>query len=139
MKKTTYYIILSTLLLFSGCIDSFVYKVPDRTNKTEKIENEDKIAAEKLSPPTGFRYSWRSDFKGYHITISWNKTSGASYYEIYRKNPGDSDFQYYDTTGNTDFLDLGVSAGIYSYKVRACASDKTKSTFTKSLTVKCRF
>ncbi|RLG70043.1 MAG: hypothetical protein DRO11_06780, partial [Methanobacteriota archaeon] len=60
------------------------------------------------------------------ITLSWNASTGAERYYIYRKS--DSTYPYYAQTTATSYLDTGLTNGItYYYKVSALNADGDES------------
>ena len=54
------------------------------------------------------------------VQVSWNKVTGATKYNIYRRLGGTSTWVYVGTTTNTTLLDKGVVKGkSYAYSIRA--------------------
>ena len=70
--------------------------------------------------------------------VTWNKVTGATSYEIWRKTGLSGDYTKISTTTSTSMTNTSAEAGTaYSYKVKAIANDGTSSAFSNEETVVC--
>jgi len=62
------------------------------------------------------------------VTLSWNASTGATKYYIYRYRASDGTYPYLGQTTSTSYTDTGLTNGtIYTYKVSALNADNDES------------
>src|SRR5207253_7362256 len=77
--------------------------------------------------PTGFTATATSTSQ---INLTWNASTGATQYEVFRASAG-SPYATRTTTAGTTFSDTGLTPGAaYVYKVRALDSSARASAFS---------
>ena len=95
----------------------YYYKVRAYKGSRKGSFSTKKSGIPKLSKTSGVKASAASSSA---IKVSWNKTSGAIGYQIYRATSKSGSYSKVKTTGSTSFTNTGLAASkTYYYKVRS--------------------
>lgn len=112
---------------FTDTVDAascYKYKVEPVRNSLGETQRGKSAEYSVMSRPEAVTGLGMPDKKLKSVTLSWNKASKATSYEIYRADEGEKDkfgeFKKVASTANTTFKDTGLSSGkLYRYKVCA--------------------
>ncbi|MGN0488473.1 MAG: fibronectin type III domain-containing protein [Ruminococcus sp.] len=87
----------------------------------------------RLKAPTGVKV--QANLKDYNIKITWNKSTGAKKYEVYRAKVNGSktgSYKKIDTVSSNKYSDTSVSSGAsYKYKIKA-VNGSSKSDYSSA-------
>lgn len=90
------------------------------------------VPSQDLEPVTNLS----ANFSGGNVNLSWNAFSGAAGYTVWRKGPGDIDFEAFDNASSNSYVDQWTDAtGYYYYKVVAHDGTYIISAFSNIATV----
>jgi len=77
------------------------------------------------NPPTGVTATALSYSA---ISVSWNSSSGATRYKVYRSTYSSGNYSYVTTRSSTSYTDSGLNSNTtYYYKIKACSSSTSSS------------
>lgn len=111
---------------------------PETTTKTNEnygglVEEPSTTKPVNYSKPTTPKTSTTNAISG--VQISWNKVTGATKYNVYRRQAGYKTWTLVGTTTSTTLLDKNVKSGVYyCYSVRAYNSAGKYSDYISSMT-----
>ena len=99
------------------------------------------LKAEASSKPGKPSFTVSTNKKGTKVTVTISKTDNAQGYRIYIKKPGDEKFEKLTTikldgTSDRSYTTKKLSAGTYSFKVRAYSKSGSKTVWGKYSKVK---
>lgn len=107
------------------------YKKFGNTTYVSKSYSSAKLATKPLSPTV--KYSSTSS----SVTLSWNKVSGATGYDIYVSSKKDSGYKKIGTTTSRSFKYSGMTAGkIYYFRIKAYKKAYDQKFSSSSTTIK---
>ena len=104
---------LMLLLFLAGCaeIEEWIEQITGTTESQISIP----------SPPTNIRAS--DETYNDKITVSWNSSSGATSYEVYRATSSGGSYSFQGTVTGESWTDTGLGSSVtYYYKIKACSS-----------------
>ena len=115
-----------TIAGVSASCHTYYFSFVDATNTTVRYPTTGALGfgsgcpdfqgASSLTAPTGVNAIATS---GTQVQVTWNAVTGASSYEIYRRDPGSSSFLLRGTSSTLSYGDAASAGAAYLYRVRA--------------------